>query len=217
MRLLACPAPANVASLSRYSLHNFFTLLKEVKIFDKTSYSLEDMDLDPSQFEAFYSALTNDFTVIQGPPGTGKSHIGLRMVQALLANRTFWQAKRDTGGCSSSSKSTETPVCPILVLAYKNHALDQFLCGVLKVSLYILETTFRFWFSLIIIRRFNSLFLSYSSSANKWCASAEKQTHPNFRRCRWQRSAKTFAGLEIQTTRPQRIRTSDFSESTWEA
>lgn len=43
--------------------------------------------------------------------GTGKTYIGLRIVEVLLANTSQW---------------------PILIVCYTNHALDQFLEGILK-------------------------------------------------------------------------------------
>ena len=74
--------------------------------------STENTCLDSSQLRAFRAALTQEVSVIQGPPGTGKTFIGLKIVEALVANqdklRNF----------------------PILVLCYTNHALDQFLEGI---------------------------------------------------------------------------------------
>lgn len=60
---------------------------------------------DPSQADAFVDGMTRELAMIQGPPGTGKSWIGVQQVKALLYNN----------------------VKPIFVLAYTNHALDQFL------------------------------------------------------------------------------------------
>jgi len=34
------------------------------------------LNLDPTQFEAFQAAVTNEFAIIQGPPGTGKTYLG---------------------------------------------------------------------------------------------------------------------------------------------
>ncbi len=80
------------------------------------------MKLDPSQCAALYAALTQKVSVIQGPPGTGKTYLGLRIVQTLLQNDKFWIDKE------FSEKS------PILVVCYTNHALDQFLEGILKFT-----------------------------------------------------------------------------------
>uniref|UniRef100_A0A1B6LZJ6 Uncharacterized protein n=1 Tax=Graphocephala atropunctata TaxID=36148 RepID=A0A1B6LZJ6_9HEMI len=70
------------------------------------------VQFNPSQHRAFQAALTSEFVVIQGPPGTGKTFLGLQIVETLLDNVPI-----DT---------------PILVVCYKNHALDQFLEGILK-------------------------------------------------------------------------------------
>ncbi|KAJ8040048.1 NFX1-type zinc finger-containing protein 1 [Holothuria leucospilota] len=79
--------------------------------------SLDNFDLDPSQFEAFKAALTEELCLIQGPPGTGKTFIGLKIVETLLDNSDIW------------SPDDNPP--PILLICYTNHALDQFLEGVL--------------------------------------------------------------------------------------
>ncbi|XP_076435849.1 NFX1-type zinc finger-containing protein 1-like [Babylonia areolata] len=73
--------------------------------------------LDDSQFEAVHRALTKEFSVIQGPPGTGKTYVGLKVVKALLHNRPVWDP-------TSSS-------C-MLIVCFTNHALDQFLSGVVS-------------------------------------------------------------------------------------
>ncbi|XP_023660655.1 NFX1-type zinc finger-containing protein 1-like isoform X2 [Paramormyrops kingsleyae] len=79
--------------------------------------SKENLKLDTSQMKAVQLALTKELAIIQGPPGTGKTHVGLKIVKALLDNAQVWGI-----GCSS----------PILVVCYTNHALDQFLEGILK-------------------------------------------------------------------------------------
>jgi hypothetical protein len=48
---------------------------------------------------------------MQGPPGCGKTHVGIRLVQQLLLRQGI--------------------PGPILVMTYKNHALDEFLMGLL--------------------------------------------------------------------------------------
>ncbi|XP_054273692.1 NFX1-type zinc finger-containing protein 1-like [Macrosteles quadrilineatus] len=78
----------------------------------------EQLGLDPSQYGAFRAALTNDLTVIQGPPGTGKTFLGLKIAHALLKNAHVW-----------NENST-----PIFVVCFTNHALDQFLEGLLPVT-----------------------------------------------------------------------------------
>ncbi|XP_066993715.2 NFX1-type zinc finger-containing protein 1 [Anabrus simplex] len=78
----------------------------------------EKLNLDESQYRAFQTALTQEFVVIQGPPGTGKTYLGLQVAEALLNNKDVWY--------KGSS--------PIMVVCYTNHALDQFLEGLLEVT-----------------------------------------------------------------------------------
>jgi len=68
--------------------------------------------LDPSQQVALDHALTHRLAIIQGPPGCGKTFIGIKLVALLLS-------------------MSPRPKTPILVLTYKNHALDEFLKGLL--------------------------------------------------------------------------------------
>ena len=68
--------------------------------------------LEASQCEALIHALKSRLAIIQGPPGCGKTFIGVKIVQLLL---------------SLKPKLTK----PILLLTYKNHALDEFLMQML--------------------------------------------------------------------------------------
>ncbi|RYP21731.1 hypothetical protein DL767_009193 [Monosporascus sp. MG133] len=61
--------------------------------------------MDSSQLESLLGALEHRLSVIQGPPGTGKSFTGAHIVECLYSN--------------SQQR--------IMVIAYTNHALDQFL------------------------------------------------------------------------------------------
>jgi superfamily II DNA or RNA helicase len=79
--------------------------------------SKEALGLDESQYRACQLALTSRFALIQGPPGTGKTYVGLKIAQALLDNQELW---------SGEDKS------PILMVSYTNHALDQFLMGLVN-------------------------------------------------------------------------------------
>ncbi|KAJ9438061.1 Helicase required for RNAi-mediated heterochromatin assembly 1 [Diplonema papillatum] len=76
---------------------------------------LEDATLDDMQLVSFLESLSNMVHLTQGPPGTGKSYLGVVLVRALLLIRKAW----------ASVKSVA--VGPILVLSYKNHAIDEFL------------------------------------------------------------------------------------------
>ena len=75
---------------------------------------------DTKQFDAFYAALTKELCIIEGPPGTGKTFVGLKIVECLLNNRLVW--------------NTSSEIRPILIVCFKNHALDQFLEGIVKFN-----------------------------------------------------------------------------------
>ncbi|XP_033626581.1 NFX1-type zinc finger-containing protein 1-like [Asterias rubens] len=87
-----------------------------VSILDPQSWpTAEALHLDESQKAAVQAALTKEFAIIQGPPGTGKTYIGLKIIEILLYNTP-----------------TTPDASPILVVCYTNHALDQFLEGILN-------------------------------------------------------------------------------------
>nr|XP_053646652.1 LOW QUALITY PROTEIN: NFX1-type zinc finger-containing protein 1-like [Cherax quadricarinatus] len=77
--------------------------------------SESELGMDNSQRKALRNALTRELVIIQGPPGTGKTFIGLKIAQILLHNHLY-------------------PPGPILVVCFTNHALDQFLEGVLSFT-----------------------------------------------------------------------------------
>lgn len=81
------------------------------------SYYNEMNNLNEAQFEAYKSALTKEFAIIQGPPGTGKTFLGLKIAETLLRNKNRWYKKT-----------------PMLIICYTNHALDQFLEGLLPFT-----------------------------------------------------------------------------------
>ncbi|XP_065226654.1 NFX1-type zinc finger-containing protein 1-like [Planococcus citri] len=74
---------------------------------------------DEYQYNAFRTALRSNFTVIQGPPGTGKTYLGLKIVEVLLNNINI---------------NPNVFKTPILLVCYTNHALDQFLEGILNFT-----------------------------------------------------------------------------------
>jgi len=69
--------------------------------------------LDKYQDEALRNVFLRQVASIQGPPGTGKTFIGLVIIRTILAME-------------------QRPEGPILVLTYKNHALDEFLKELLQ-------------------------------------------------------------------------------------
>lgn len=78
----------------------------------------EESGLDKTQYQAYIKALFRKFVIIQGPPGTGKTHIGLKIASTILQN------------CYLDRNDFK----PILIVCYTNHALDQFLEGLLSVT-----------------------------------------------------------------------------------
>ncbi|KAK6740377.1 hypothetical protein RB195_008690 [Necator americanus] len=95
--------------------------LERVKIEGKI-YELDKLDeeykpstLDNSQRNALIKAITNEIAIIQGPPGTGKTFIGAEIASVILQNRSRWGI-------------TE----PMLVIAFTNSAVDQFVEKVLE-------------------------------------------------------------------------------------
>lgn len=132
-----------VTLLGRSSINNIIhfypTLQKETKLpaylkpgqiyltqndkLEEISFSVTSNDwpsekvfgLDKSQMEVFKFALTKEFAVIQGPPGTGKTFMGVKIASTILKN--------------FSLSGT-----PMLIICYTNHALDQFLEQITKVT-----------------------------------------------------------------------------------
>ncbi|CAO3567477.1 unnamed protein product [Mortierella alpina] len=71
-------------------------------------------EVQPRVLEALEWMLTKEFAVVQGPPGTGKTFLGLLATQIILKE------------CSTAAAG------PIIVVCQTNHALDQFLEGIMK-------------------------------------------------------------------------------------
>ncbi|KAJ8401480.1 hypothetical protein AAFF_G00383990 [Aldrovandia affinis] len=108
------PSPFSLSS----SIDSKIATGREMDILNFSNWpSEEQLGLDDSQMKAVQLALTKELAIIQGPPGTGKTFVGLKIVKALLDNAEIWR---------SGARS------PILVVCYTNHALDQFLEGILK-------------------------------------------------------------------------------------
>ncbi len=95
---------------------------RKVQVCDSEAWpSKEDLKLDEAQWKSLFAAVNREFAVIQGPPGTGKTFLGLKLVTLLLANKHKWK-----GSVAKDRNS------PILITCYTNHALDQFLEGILN-------------------------------------------------------------------------------------
>jgi AAA domain len=88
------------------------------KILEADSWpDAEQLGLDSSQYRALQAALTKELVVIQGPPGTGKTFMALKIAEILITNKK--QMGRTT---------------PLLVVCLTNHALDQFLVGMMSFT-----------------------------------------------------------------------------------
>lgn len=105
--------------------------------------SCENLKIDKSQRRALRSALTSKLAIIQGPPGTGKTFLGLKIAQILLHNSHYWK-----GGGEK---------LPILVVCYTNHALDQFLEGMVQFTQSLVRVGSRTKSALIQPYQINSL------------------------------------------------------------
>jgi len=90
------------------------------------------------------AALSRELALIQGPPGTGKTYVGIQAVKALLANTSGNAKGLDPGTGhtghvddvpSATDPQTHPCVGPVLIVCFTNHALDQFLEGLLAVGL----------------------------------------------------------------------------------
>lgn len=78
--------------------------------------------LNKSQDEALREALNREFVIIQGPPGTGKTFLALEITKRLIWNYRIWWEES-----------------PLIVISYSNHALDQFLEGLLSFTTEIMR------------------------------------------------------------------------------
>jgi len=114
--------------MAKSAPNNAEKLLGKVDIFDDVSWfkSRHDIGLDHAQAKAFSATLTKEFVVVQGPPGTGKSYMAIKIIQTLLANKSYWKLPKQYRNYSGDVSNFER-ACPILILAFKNHALDHLL------------------------------------------------------------------------------------------
>ena len=117
--------------------------LKGWSVFDTGGIVLNDAVLRQA-------ALSRELALIQGPPGTGKTFVGIQLVKALLAN-THGNIKTSDLGAHGididdddddramgrvAHESLAGPcVGPVLIVCFTNHALDQFLEGLLEAGL----------------------------------------------------------------------------------
>ncbi|KAJ8602191.1 hypothetical protein CTAYLR_003527 [Chrysophaeum taylorii] len=87
----------------------------------KISTLCRSANLYGTQLDAFAQALRSSLHCTQGPPGTGKSYLGVQLIFALDIIRDF-------------ARKNGISLGPIVLLSYKNHALDEMLVDVLRLS-----------------------------------------------------------------------------------
>lgn len=94
--------------------------------------------IDGTQADAVKAFFSQDVVVIQGPPGTGKTFIGIQLVKLLVNNVLAPPAAPAVpagGGLLGMLQNLNigpTHRRRILCVCYTNHALDQFLEGILN-------------------------------------------------------------------------------------
>ena len=100
-------------AFSRLNIAN----VSEVPIMARLSQwpSAKVFGMDQSQLEALHFALKSSLCIIQGPPGTGKTSIAMNIIKVMLANATVAGIR-----------------LPIIIITFKNKALDELLERVLE-------------------------------------------------------------------------------------
>lgn len=78
------------------------------------SQHCRDCFTGPLQAEVLRSICSDRVVLVQGPPGTGKTHVGVKIISFLVSLLRRARAQHASMG-------------PILVVTYKNHALDEML------------------------------------------------------------------------------------------
>ncbi|XP_065342665.1 NFX1-type zinc finger-containing protein 1-like [Cloeon dipterum] len=104
--------PVRITALGTEKALHEFVVLNE-----STWPTAKQLGLDNSQYQALKAALTRELAVIQGPPGTGKTFMALKIAEILICNKRALDRH-----------------APILVVCLTNHALDQFLVGMLQFT-----------------------------------------------------------------------------------
>ncbi|KAH9598758.1 DNA2/NAM7 helicase [Trypanosoma melophagium] len=99
-------------------------------------------NLDEGQEEVMRCLPTSEILLVQGPPGTGKSFIGCRVVEVYVRYKQLVASGDilrtiDVDQLRSTSPEDMLPkVGPIVIITYKNHALDEFLMDLLHSKLW---------------------------------------------------------------------------------
>ena len=140
------------AGSSLYSLKNVFEGDSAAEFDILAPWPSLPTSMDDSQLDAVKNALTKEISVIQGPPGTGKTFVGLKVMRALLDNR----GARGLGANG-----------PILVVCFTNHALDQFLEGIMQFEANVVRIGSRSKSELLKERNLKSLLMEMNMHTNE--------------------------------------------------
>ena len=138
--------PRYVTPRTAYPMSRIFPRLDGHRLRVLSSWPEYSPIMDESQYNAVKLALTSQLAVIQGPPGTGKTYVGTHVIKVLLEARKHLQYSRNRNYRNNRyNRHAEYEVTnepdlelakilndkPIVVVTYTNHALDQFLSGIL--------------------------------------------------------------------------------------
>lgn len=103
--------------------------------------------LDAGQERVMRTLSTAEVMLVQGPPGTGKSFIGCRVVEThvrykqLIASGNVMQTMSVEQLKSTLPQQLLPRLGPVVVITYKNHALDEFLSDLLTANLWSSSAT----------------------------------------------------------------------------
>lgn len=98
--------------------------------------------LDRGQEQCMRSLSSKELVLVQGPPGTGKSFIGARVVEVYIRYKQLMASgdilnTLDVAALSSVKWDRLTPkLGPVVVITYKNHALDEFLLDLMRTGVW---------------------------------------------------------------------------------
>ncbi|CAI6009224.1 unnamed protein product [Closterium sp. NIES-65] len=101
--------------------------LSNVRITCPTAFPIDALLRCMSQNQSQAAALTHEFALLQGPQGTGKTFVKIKLVEILLSNAFKSSAK----GHVSRGREAGSAMGPILCVCFTNHALDEFLEGII--------------------------------------------------------------------------------------
>ncbi|CAI5953182.1 unnamed protein product [Closterium sp. NIES-65] len=128
--LLKTKVPSSSSQQPQNTAEDEFAM-RNVMISSPTAFPMDALlrctSLDEPQSVALRAALTQEFALLQGPPGTGKTFVGIKLVEILLSN----PLKSSSAGHFARGRELASSAGPILCVCFTNHALDQFLEGLI--------------------------------------------------------------------------------------